>query len=87
MTPLNGEKTHPLTAASLDALRSIVIGPKPRQEFNAGVVNRLLRGDGNGTPFVTVVDGPSPYARNKGKPIEFLEATPEGVIAAVDGAQ
>lgn len=42
-TPLNGTKTHPLKPASVAALDALTGGPKPAQDFNPGVVNRLMR--------------------------------------------
>lgn len=77
MKPLNGEKTHPLTPTSLGALRDLVTTPKPRQEFNPGVANRLLR-----EALVESVDLPSPYATHKGRVIEHLKASAAGVARA-----
>lgn len=74
MQPLNGTKTHPLTPASLTALSELAKKPMPRQEFNPGVANRLLR-----DALVESVDLPSPYATHKGRRIEHLRATAAGV--------
>lgn len=74
MQPLNGTKTHPLTPASLNALRELAKGPQPRKEFNPGVANRLLR-----EALVESVDLPSPYASHKGRNTEHLRATPAGI--------
>ncbi len=53
---LNGGKTRPLTTHALGELRSLLRGPRPRQEINAGVVDRLCRGE-----WVEIVRRPSPY--------------------------
>ena len=74
MQPLHGTKTHPLTPASLSALRDLAKKPQPRQELNPGVANRLLR-----ESLVETVDLPSPYATHKGRYIEHLRATAAGV--------
>ena len=74
MQPLNGTKTHPLTSASLNALRDLANKPRPRKEFYPGVANRLLR-----EALVEPVDLPSPYATHKGRSIEHLRITAAGV--------
>lgn len=74
MQPLNGTKTHPLTPAGLKALRDVAEKPLPRQELNPGVANRLLR-----EALVESVDLPSPYAIHKGRLIEHLKASADGV--------
>lgn len=43
MKPLNGEKTHPLTAKALEELRGLAITERPCSLINPGIVNRLLR--------------------------------------------
>jgi hypothetical protein len=53
--PLNGEKTHPLTAHAVEALRSLERTSRPRQDINPGVVNRLLR-----EQLIELVDRPDP---------------------------
>ncbi len=58
MTPLNGTKTHPLSAAARAALLSLQAGPRPAQEFNPGLINRLLR-----EAAVELVQLPSPYKK------------------------
>lgn len=74
MTPLNGTRTHPLSEAALDALRSLDSdGPAPTQQFNPGVVDRLLREE-----LVRIVDRPSPYKTHKGRPIAHLEIAEAG---------
>lgn len=70
MIPLNGKKTHPLTATAKAILVDIRTSPCPCQEVNAGVGNRLMRGG-----LVEVVLLPSPYKNHKGKPIPFYKAT------------
>ena len=74
LKPLNGTKTHPLTPASLKALRDLAEKPLPRQELNPGVANRLLR-----EALVESVELPSPYATHKGRAIEHLKASAAGV--------
>lgn len=74
MKPLNGERTHDLKPASLEALRRISEKPLPRQELNAGVANRLLR-----EGLVESVDLQSPYASHKGRQIEHLRVSAAGV--------
>lgn len=78
MKPLNGTKTHALTPASLGALRDLAAKPMPRQEFNPGVANRLLR-----EALVESVELPSPYATHMGRSIEHLQATAAGVARLV----
>ncbi len=74
MEPLNGTKTHPLTAHALDVLGSLVdCGPVPTQTINAGVVNRFHR-----EALSRTVRRPSPYATHKGKDIDFEEITDAG---------
>lgn len=70
--PLNGLRTHPLKPASLAALRRLKAGPLPRQEFNPGVADRLLRG-----AYVESYRGPSPYATRPGER-EYFNITPAG---------
>ncbi len=43
MLPLNGTKTHPLSEHAWSALGGLVRGPRPAQEVNPGVINRLER--------------------------------------------
>ena len=62
MTPLNGNKTHPLKPGSLKVLKELADGPIPRQEINPGVASRLLIGG-----LVEQVDLPSTYKRNEPK--------------------
>ncbi len=74
MKPLNGTKTHPLTPASLEALRRVAHEPLPRQELNPGVANRLER-----DALVESVHMASPYATHKGRKIEHLRASAAGI--------
>lgn len=48
-------------------------GPQPQQELNQGLADRLLRG-----ALVKSVMLPSPYAKNRGKPIEHVRVTELG---------
>lgn len=60
-TPLNGTKTHPLSAAARAALARIAAMPVPRQELNPGVANRLER-----EALAEQHDMPSPYRTVRG---------------------
>jgi hypothetical protein len=61
MLPLNGTKTHPLSAVAKAAIESLRTGPRPAQEFNPGIVDRLLR-----EGCVEIIELPSPYKTRKG---------------------
>ena len=74
LAPLNGTHTHDLKPASLAALADVARAPRPRQELNPGVANRLLRG-----ALVESVDLPSPFASHKGRAIEHLRITAAGL--------
>lgn len=74
MRPLNGTKTHPLSDLARAELTRLQNTPLPRQEFNPGVVDRLLRG-----ALVKIADLPSPYKSHKGAPISHLLITKTGV--------
>ncbi len=69
-------RPHPLTAATRAALRSLLAGPKPRQEINPGVADRLRRGG-----LVDSVQQPSPYKTRKGT-VEHLHLTAPGALEA-----
>lgn len=71
IAPLN-IKTHPLTEKAKDALRGLLTGPEPAQEYNPGVVNRLRR-----EALVELVQLPSPYKTRKGN-IAHLRITEAG---------
>ena len=73
MRPLNGEKTHPLSAKAKEVLADICCNPVPRQQINPGIVNRLLRGK-----LVREIYLKSPYAAHKGGTCVHLEATAAG---------
>ncbi len=72
-SPLNGTKTHPLTAHAKSALSQLWHGPMPRQQINPGVVNRLEREE-----LVRNVMLDSPYVTSAGKKIQHLEITEAG---------
>lgn len=73
MTPLHGTKTHPLSAHARECLAEIAAAPVTYGRFNAGVVDRLLRGN-----FVEVVQLPSPFKKDKGGNCRHLQITEEG---------
>lgn len=77
MLPLNGNKTHPLSDFARGVLRDLASAPKPRQEINAGVVDRLMR-----ESLVEIVDLPSPYKSHKGGACAHLKITDAGRVAA-----
>lgn len=64
---------NPLSDFALDALRTLARTSRPSQEFNPGVVNKLLR-----EGLVVVQSRPSPYATGRGQPIGFLLITAAG---------
>lgn len=78
MKPLNGEKTHPLTAHAIAALVDLSHGPKPRQELNPGIADRLLRGGLVESALLV-----SQYKTHGGKRIEHLRLTKAGHDAAL----
>lgn len=80
LKPLNGTKTHPLTAAALSQLRDIGRSARPRSEINPGVANRLLR-----EALVASIQAPSPFATHRGRDIEHLRITDAGLAALADG--
>jgi hypothetical protein len=84
LKPLNGEKTHPLTAHAINTLTDLNRDPWPRQALNPGVVDRLLR-----EALVVSVDLISPYKSHRGKRIEHLRITDAGIAAlkAAKGGQ
>lgn len=73
MKPLNGEKTHPISAHALAELRHINREPVPSSAVNPGVHNRLLREE-----LVKVVMLPSPFVTHKGRRVAHLEITDAG---------
>lgn len=78
MKPLNGEKTHPLTAHAIRALVDLSHGPQPRQALTPGIVDRLLRGG-----LVESAQLVSPYKTHRGARIEHLRLTKAGHDAAL----
>lgn len=76
MKPLNGQKTHPLTAHDKAELQDISANPVPRCSVNPGVANRLLR-----ESLVQSVMMRSPFPTHKGKDIEHLRITDAGSLA------
>lgn len=73
LTPLNGVKTHALSAHALAELRNIAQSPEPSLGVNPGVINRLMREE-----LVEVVRLPSPFKTHKGRPIDHLQITDAG---------
>lgn len=82
MQPLNGTKTHSLSAHAMAALRDIASKPLPRQSVNPGVANRLLR-DG----LVESVQISSPFTTHNGRSIEHLHITDAGRCALTPNIQ
>jgi hypothetical protein len=74
--PLNGMKTHPLTAHAIAELTHLSIRPIPRSAINPGVADRLLR-----EALVESYLGSSPYPTHKGRSIEFFRITDAGRAA------
>lgn len=73
MKPLNGTKTHPLSATALRELKAICENPAPCSTVNPGAINRLAR-----ESLVAVKRMPSPYKTHKGRNIAHLVATEAG---------
>lgn len=74
MNPLNGEKTHPLSAHAKEILRGLAIAERPCSLINPGVVNRLQR---EGLAEVVQMRSPFPtHAQNR--MIEHLRITDAG---------
>lgn len=73
MKPLNGTKTHPLSAFALGVLRQIVESPLPTSGINPGVINRLLR-----EGLVEIASLPSPFKKHKGGTCDHLRVTEKG---------
>jgi hypothetical protein len=76
MTPLNGSKTHPLSAHALAELANIAEVPLPRAGINPGVINRLSR-----EALVETVDLPSPFKTHKGRKVPHCQITAAGRTA------
>lgn len=79
IAPLNGTKTHPLSAHALDELRDIAKAPVPRLSINPGCANRLARGG-----LVESVLLPSPFKSHHGMSIEHMRITADGQLV-LDG--
>ncbi len=75
MLPLNGTKTHPLSAHALSVLARLASMDDgiPCQAINPGVVNRLRRED-----LAEIYQRPSPYKTHKGAKISYLRITAAG---------
>lgn len=71
--PLNGEKTHPLSAHAHEELENISWHPLPTLAVNPGVINRLIR-----EGLVVIVDLPSPFRAHRGGTCAHLEITEAG---------
>ncbi len=71
--PLNGAKTHPLSKKALADLEWIATKPRPAQEINPGVHDRLDRGG-----LIERIELESPYATHKGRKIAFVQITQAG---------
>lgn len=76
IAPLNGAKTHPLSAHALKVLAQLARKPLPTQAINAGVVNRFHR-----EALTETVDLPSPYAIHKGGTCRHERITEAGRAA------
>lgn len=79
MTPLNGEKIHPLTAHAKGVLRLLSCDPRPSQEINPGVIRRLLC-----EGLIEIVDLESPYKTHKGGTCKHARITRLGRSALID---
>ncbi len=65
----------PLGPYALSVLDSLARnGPQPRQAINPGAVRRLMH-----DKLIELVELPSPYVSHKGKVIEHLRLTLEGI--------
>ncbi len=74
---MNGGQTKPLTDHAREKLATLLDGDRPCQEFNDGVVDRLIR---EPQPLAVIVDGPNPYpsSRKKNPTINHLRITDAG---------
>lgn len=71
--PLNGTRTHPLSAHARDVLADLARAPHPSCTVNPGVCNRLLR-----EALVTVEELPSPFKAHRGGTCAHLCITQAG---------
>lgn len=74
MTPLNGEKTHPLSQHAIGKLRELALGPMPSLRLNPGVINRFMCED-----LAELFQGPSPFPSHKGRNTQFIRITLAGL--------
>lgn len=73
MLPLNGTKTHPLSACAKANLQEIADRAVPCSTVNPGVINRFLRDE-----LVEIVLLPSPFKAHRGGTTEHLRITESG---------
>lgn len=73
LKPLNGEKTHPLSAHAREELANIARAPIPTAGINPGVINRLMREN-----LAEIVQLPSPFKVHKGGNCPHLQITEVG---------
>lgn len=71
----NGGRTHPLTLYATGVLRLLDICPRPYQEINPGVIDRLTR---EPNPLAEIVQLPSPYKVHRGDTCKHLQITAAG---------
>lgn len=72
--PLNGTKTHPLSAHAIADLCFLAVMPVPSSSLNPGVINRLLREE-----LAEIVQLPSPFKTHAGRLISHLRITAAGL--------
>lgn len=72
-TSNNGGSTRPLTEHAKSELRRLCQHPCPPQEVNPGVRDRFWR-DG----LIEEIKRPSPYKKDKGADIIFIQASQAG---------
>lgn len=77
--PLNGTKTHPLSAHAIAELRNIARSPEPCCGVNPGVKDRLTRED-----LVEIVQLLSPFKTHKGRNVAHLRITPAGTARLLE---
>lgn len=76
MQPLNGTKTHALSAHALDVLADLERAPQPSSTVNPGVINRLMR-----DALATIEERPSPFKAHRGGTCPHLCITQAGRYA------
>ncbi len=72
--------SKPISEHAERVLDGLVVGPRPRQEINPGVVDRLLR-----SGYIEMVNRVSPYKTHKGALIPFVAITDKGRQFLKDG--